>query len=226
MIKTILSLTLFIFSLLTFSHTTLAEEEPAPLPPLDPKYMGVHGMKLFNKGSSVYASYMLSLEAPKNVQILYKLDINELSLLQLVKDADLVTIKPDAFNLQRLMRGEEVKVKADVYMGNYKKDGMLTFPAMSIIFDKQFFVKIIDKPEKSNKRQKYDVVQMPNNERILIHQIQQAPSYEHIIYLSDDVNCMTNFTTYSAVPKENEIHYKLTYCGAMKPLYYNAEEFL
>lgn len=226
MINVIFSLILFTLSLLTFSHLASAEEEPKELPPLNPKYMGVHGMKLFNKGSSVYASHMLSLETPKNVQILYKLDINELSLLQLVKDADLVTIKPEAFNLQRLMRGEEVQVKADVYMGHYKKEGMLTFPDMTIVFDKKLFVKVIDKPEESNKKHKYDVVQMPNNERILIHQIQQAPSYEHLIYLSDDVNCMTNFTASSAVPKENEIHYKLTYCGAMKPLYYNAEEFL
>jgi len=217
---------IFSFILLTFTHLALAEEEPKELPPLDPKYMGVHGMKLFNKGSSVFASHMVSLEAPKNVQILYKLDIDDLYLLQLVKDADLVTIKPKEFNLQRLMRGEEVAVQAEVYMGHYKKEGMLTYPDMTIVFDKQLFVKVIDKPEESNKRQKYDVVQMPNNERILIHQIQQAPSYEHLIYLSDDVNCITNFTASSAVPKENEIHYKLTYCGAMKPLYYNAEEFL
>lgn len=226
MAKIIFFFTLFAFSLLTFTQLALAEEEPKQLPPLDPKYMGVHGMKLFNKGSSVYASHMLSLEVPKNVQILYKLDINELSLLQLVKDADLVTVKPEAFNLQRLMRGEKVEVKANVYMGHYKKDGMLTYPDITIIFDKQLFVKVIDKPEESNKRQKYDIVTLPNRERILIHQIQQAPSYEHLIYLSDNINCITNFTASSAVPKENEIHYKLTYCGAMKPLYYNAEEFL
>lgn len=220
MIKIILS-----FLILSLSNITLAEEETPPPPPLDPKYMGIHGMKLFNKGSSVYASHMLTLKAPKNVQIIYKIDINELSLLQLVKDADLVTVKPEAFNLERLMRGEKVEVNADVYMGNYKKDGMLTYKNMKIIFDKQLFIKVIDKPEESNKRQKYDVVQLRNNERILIHQIQQPPSYEHLIYLSDNVNCVTNFTASSAVPKENEIHYKLTYCGAMKPLYYNAEDF-
>jgi len=225
MIKIISSFILS-FILLSVSSFVLAEEDAPPPPPLDPKYMGIHGMKLFNKGSSVFASYMLTLKAPKNVQVLYKLDISQLFLLQLIKDADLVTIKTEAFNLQRLMRGEEVEVKADVYMGDYKKDGILTYSDITIVFDKQLFTKIIDKPEESNKRQKYDVVQMKNNERILIHQIQKAPSYEHIIYLSDDVNCITNFTASSAVPKENEIHYKLTYCGAMKPLYYNAEDFL
>jgi len=208
-----------------FPRFVVAEEEPKQLPPLDPKYMGVHGMKLFNKGSSVYSSHMLSLESPNNVQVFYKIDINELSLLQLVKDADLVTIKPEPFNLQRLMRGEKVEVNADVYMGNYKKEGMLTYRGIKIIFDKKLFVKVVDNPQESNNRQTYDIITLRNNERILVHQIQQPPSYEHIIYLADDVNCMTNFTASSAVPKESEIHYKLTYCGAMKPLYYNAEEF-
>lgn len=214
------------FIILSVTNTVLAEVKTPPPPPLDPKYMGIHGMKLLNKGSSVFASYMLTLKAPKNVQILYKLDISQLFLLQLIKDADLVTIKPEAFNLQRLIRGEKIEVKADIYMGNYKKDGMLTYSNIPIIFDKQLFAKVIDKPEESNKRQKYDVVQVRSKERILIHQIQKPPSYEHLIYLSDDVNCITNFTSSSAVPTESEIHYKLTYCGAMKPLYYNTEDFL
>ncbi len=210
---------------LLFSFPVFAEEEAKELPPLNPKYMGVHGMKLLNKGSSVYASHMLKLESPHNVQILYKLDVKNLALLQLVKDAQLVTIKPDEFNLERLIRGETVEVNADVYNGNFKKDGFEIYSDIKIIFDKKLFAKVIDKPEESNKRQKYDIVTLRNNERILIHQIQTPPSYEHLIYLSDDVNCITNFTASSAVPTENEIHYKLTYCGAMKPLYYNSEDF-
>lgn len=224
MLKKTLSLILSL-CLISTANLVLAEEEVPPKPPLDPKYMGIHGMKLLNKGSSVFASYMLTLKEPKNIQLLYKLDISQLHLLKLVKDADLVTIKPNEFNLQRLMRGEKVEVKADVYMGHYKKGGMLTFSDVSITFDEQLFFKVIDKPEESNRRQKYDVIPVKNNERILIHQIQKAPSYEHILYLSDDVNCITNFTASSAVPKENEIYYKLTYCGAMKPLYYNTEDF-
>ena len=213
------------FILLSVSHYVIAEE-PKALPPLDPKYMGIHGMKLFNKGPSIYASYMLDLKPPKNVQILYKLNNDHLSLLQLVKDADFVTIKPEAFNLQRLMRGESFEVKANIYMGHYKKGGLLTFSNMTISFDEQLYVKVLDDLEESNNKQKYDIVQLKNNQRILIHQIQKPPSYEHLIYLADNVNCMTNFTASSPVPEENEIHYKLTYCGAMKPLYYNSEDFL
>lgn len=216
---------LFSFVLLLLSFSIFAEEEVKELPPLNPKYMGVHGMKLMNKGAAVFASHMLKLEEPHNVQILYKLEVKNLALLQLVRDADLVTIKPDEFNLERLIRGEEVTINADVYSGNYKKEGLEIYSDIKIVFDKLLFAKVIDKPEASNKRQKYDVVPIRKNERILIHQIQTPPSYEHLIYLSDDVNCITDFTASSAVPKQNEIHYKLTYCGAMKPLYYNSEDF-
>ena len=213
------------FILLSISQLAIAEDVKE-LTPLDPKYMGVHGMKLFNKGPSVFASYMLKLTPPYNVQVLYKLNIDSLSLLQLVKDAELVTIKTEEFNLQRLMRGESFEVNADIYMGHYKKGGLLTFSNTKISFDEKLFVKVLDDLEESNNRQKYDVVKLKNDQRILIHQIQKPPSYEHLIYLSDDVNCITNFTASSPVPAENEIHYKLTYCGAMKPLYYNSEDFL
>ena len=221
MIKRLLVLVILVQSFSAFSE----DDEVKKLPPLNPKYMGVHGMKLLNKGAAVFASYMLTLEEPNNVQILYKLSINNLALLQLIKDAELVTIKTAEFNLERLIRGDEVEINADVFMGDYKKGGMKMYSDMKIMFDKKLFAKVIDKPEKSNKRQKYDVVTIRKSERILIHQIQTPPSYEHIIYLSDDVNCITDFTASSAVPNENEIHYKLTYCGSLKPLYYNSENF-
>lgn len=213
---------LFIASFSAFSEE---EGEPKPPPPLNPKYMGKHGMKLLNKGSSVFASYMFKLEEPHNVQILYKLSINSVALLRLIKDAELVTIKTEEFNLERLIRGDEVEISADVYMGHYKEGGMKTYSDLKIMFKKQLLAAKIDEPKPSNKRQEYHVIPLPNNERLLVHKIQTPPTYEHLIYLSDDVNCITDFTASSAVPTQNEIHYKLTYCGSLKPLYYNRESF-
>ena len=117
------------FILLPVFNNSMAEETPPP-PPLDPKYMGIHGMKLLNKGSSVYASYMLSLKKPKNVQILYKLDISQLFLLQFIKDADVPTLTKSRWvrwskalgsssNLQRLVGNASYLVK----LGNIQEDG-------------------------------------------------------------------------------------------------------
>jgi len=203
----------------------LAKEEVKELPPLNPKYMGHHNLVLFNKGSAIYASHLVSYDEPNNVQILYKLSVQDIALIQLVRDADLVTIKPEPFNLERMMRGEKLVLTADVYLGHFKRGGLLTYKALPIEFSKKLYHRVMEDLEQSNNRQKYDVVQLPRNERILVHKIQFPPSYAQVIYLADDVSCMTNFTSSKAVPTPEETYYKLTYCGAMKPLYYETEDF-
>jgi len=106
--KTVLFGLLFLLSQVSF-----AEDEVKKLPPLDPAYMGVHGMVLFTQGSSIYASHLPFYRKPHNVQLLYKLDNNDLAVLQAVRDSQLITIKPKPFNLQRLMRGEKMIIQAD-----------------------------------------------------------------------------------------------------------------
>ncbi|NQZ81860.1 MAG: hypothetical protein HRT52_12675 [Colwellia sp.] len=216
---------ILLITLLLFSTVGLAKEEVKELPPLDPKYMGHHNLVLFNKGSAIYASHLVSYAEPNNVQILYKLNVQDIALIQLVRDADLVTIKPEVFNLQRMMRGEKFEIKADIYLGHFKRGGMLTYKDMTITFHKKLYHRVMENLEQSNTRQKYDVVQLPRKERILVHKIQFPPSYAQIIYLADDVSCITNFTSSKAVPTPQEVYYKLTYCGAMKPMYYETEDF-
>lgn len=203
----------------------LTKEAAKELPPLDPKYMGHHNLVLFNKGSAIYASHLVSYDEPNNVQILYKLKVQDMALIQLVRDADLVIIKPEAFNLERMIRGEELLLTADVYLGHFERGGLLTYKSLPITFHKKLYHRVMENLEQSSNRQKYDVVQLPRNERIIVHQIQFPPSYAQVIYLSDDVGCMTNFTSSNAVPTPEETYYKLTYCGAMKPLYYETEDF-
>ncbi len=220
MTKISLLVTLFFFS--TFG---LAKEEVKEPPPLNPKYMGNHNMVLFNKGSAIYASHLVSYKEPNNIQILYKLKVQDIALIQLVRDADLVTIKPEAFNLERMIRGEELVLTADVYLGHFKRGGLLTYESLPITFHKKLYHRVMKDLDQSSNRQKYDVVQLPRKERILVHQIQFPPSYAQVIYLADDVGCMINFTSSKAVPTPEETYYKLTYCGAMKPMYYETEDF-
>ena len=46
---------LFVGVLILLSEISFAEDEVKELPPLDPAYMGIHGMALFTQGSSIYA---------------------------------------------------------------------------------------------------------------------------------------------------------------------------
>jgi hypothetical protein len=207
------------------SLLTIASEEPAPLPPVDPKYNGDHPMVLISNGPYVYAALLSKYEGIHNVQLIYEIDNRNLALLDLVRDADLVTIKPKPFNLEHLIRGENLTITADVYMGNVERGGLLTYQNVDIEFDKQLYLRKLEEPEKSHIRQKYDSVPLKNNQRLLVHQIQTAPSYAQIILLFDDVTCLTEFASSTAVPQANEIYKKLAFCGSMKPLYAEYQDF-
>lgn len=209
-----------------FASTNIfAESAPEELPPLDPAYVGVHGMVLMNKSSTIFAYHLPLYHKPHDVQLLYKLDVKDVALMQLVRDNDMVTIKPKPFNLQRLMRGEKVALEADVYTGHFERDGMLVYKNMALNFAEQLYVRKLDDLKPSSKRQEYDVVSYRKNYKIYIHRLQQAPSFDHLIHIDVNAGCLTKFNTSSPVPKRTELQYKFLNCGTMKPFYYETEDF-
>lgn len=215
-----------LFSILfLLSQVSFAEEEVKKLPPLDPAYMGVHGMVLVNQGSSIYASHFPRYKKPHNVQLLYKLDNNDLAVLQTVRDSQFITIKPKPFNLQRLMRGEKMVIQADLYAGHFERGGMLIYENISLSFDTQMYVRTFDDIKPSSNTQEYDVVSLKQNYTLYIHRIQQAPSFDHILAIDLEAGCLGRFSTSLPVPKETELQYKFINCGTIKPLYFETEDF-
>jgi hypothetical protein len=208
-----------------FSQISFAEDEVKELPPLDPAYMGVHGMVLVTYGSSIYASHLPLYKKPHNVQLLYKLENKDLAVLQTVRGGELITIKPEPFNLQRLMRGEEMVIQADLYTGHFERGGMLVYENIPLSFEKQLYVRTFDDIKPSSTQQEYDVVSLRQNYKIYIHRIQQAPSFEHILAVDVEASCLGRFNTSSPVPKETELQYKFLNCGTIKPLYFETEDF-
>ncbi|WP_019028223.1 hypothetical protein [Colwellia piezophila] len=215
----------FFLGLALLSPVSIAEDEVKELPPLDPSYMGVHGMVLVVQGSSIYASHLPLYKKPHNVQLLYQLDNKDLAVLQTVRDSQFITIKPKPFNLQRLMRGEKIVIQADLYAGHFERGGMLIYQNISLTFDKQLYVRTFDDIKPSSRQQEYDVVTLKQNYRIYIHRIQQAPSFDHILSVDLAAGCLNRFITSSPVPKETELQYKFLHCGTIKPLYFETEDF-
>ncbi len=211
--------------LFLLSQVSFAKDEVKELPPLEPAYMGVHGMVLVTQGSSIYASHLPLYKKPHNVQLLYKLDNNDLAVLQTVRDSQLITIKPKPFNLQRLMRGEKMVIQADLYAGHFERGGMLVYENILLSFDKQLYVRTFDDIKPSSTKQEYDVVSLRQNYKIYIHRIQQAPSFDHLLGVDLESSCLGRFSTSSPVPKETELQYKFLNCGTMKPLYFETEDF-
>ena len=208
-----------------FSSYSVAESTPEELPPLDPAYVGVHGMVLMNKASTIFAYHLPLYHKPHDVQLLYKLDVKNVALVHLVRDNDMVTIKPKPFNLQRLMRGEKIALEADIYIGHFERDGMLVYENMTLNFAKQLYMRKLDDISPSSNNQEYDVVSYRKNNKIYIHRIQQAPSFDHLIHIDVNAGCLPKFNTSSAVPKRTELQYKFLNCGTMKPFYFETEDF-
>jgi len=215
---------LFCLYLCVFTFNVIAFEEKE-LPPLDPAYEGVHGMALVSHTSTIYASHLPFYKKPHDVQLVYKLETKDLSLLQLVRDNKLVTIKPQPFNLQRLMRGEKMTINADIYMGHFERDGMLVYKNVPLNFATKLYVRDFSDIKESSNRHEYDVIKLRKNNRIYIHRIQQRPSFDHLIHIDLEAGCLASFNTSSAVPKDTELQYKFLNCGTMKPLYYETEDF-
>jgi hypothetical protein len=207
------------------ANLCLANDDAEELPPLDPAYMSEHAMALMSHSSNIYASNLVTYKKPHDVQLLYKLSVQDLALLQTVRDGHLTTIKTKPFNLQRLMRGESITVYADVYAGHFERDGMLVYENMPLKFANKLYVRPLDNIEPSGRLQEYDVVSLRKNYKIYVHRIQQPPSFDHLLHIDIEAGCITRFNTSSAVPKETELQFKFINCGTMKPLYFETQDF-
>lgn len=215
---------LYLIIFISASFQVLAYEEKEQLP-LDPAYVGIHGMVLVAHASRIYASHLPLYHKPHDVQLVYKIESKEIPFLNLIRDADLVTIKPREFNLQRLIRGEKMTIVADVYRGHFERESELIFKDKAIVFEKQLYVRELKDLAKPSLWQEYDVINVGKTERIYIHKIAQPPSFDHLLLVDLEGACLQKFKTSVMVPKESELHYKFLNCGTMKPLYYETEDF-
>jgi len=221
MIKSLILPTVLFSSIMAFN--AIAEEQ-AP-PPLDPAYEGVHGMVLVSHSSKIYASHLPLYHKPHDYQILYKLDVKDVALVQLVRDMPMVTIKPEKFNLQRLIRGEKMALKADVYEGHFEREGTVVYEGMTLNFDKQLYVRQLKELDEPNRKQVYDVVDVSKDSKIYVHQIQKAPSYDQLLHIDQNSSCLSTIYTRDSVPDEKQTLMRFLNCGTLKPLYFETQDF-
>lgn len=209
----------FVFLLLISSGFSRAEQALLPL------YKAEHTMMLVSHDEDIFAMNSPHYNAPYDIQVVYKIETPDTAFLTLVRDTPLVTLKPQAFNIQRLLRGETLTITADVFDGDYKKEGRLVYTNRKIVLAEQLYARKLVNLSKSSKLQQYDMITLERTDRLFIHKIQQAPSYNHLIFVDLMNACLDNFHTSAAVPPIDEITYKFINCGTLKQLYFNKEDF-
>ncbi|XOV78294.1 MAG: hypothetical protein ACFHVJ_15280 [Aestuariibacter sp.] len=210
---------------LCLSFSLFAQDKKEKEPPMDPEYMGVHGMVLAEANYKLYASHLPLYRKPHNAQILYKVESPDSPLILMVRDADLVTVKPKPFNLERMLRGHKFTIEAEVYLGHFERGGMKVRDNIKIVLSEQIYKRKLEKLEPPTNQQVYDVVRVGKSAKIMIHQIQGSPSYDHILFFDPDVTCMNQFYTSSSIPSQSELFNRLTHCGPMKVFHYEVEDF-
>lgn len=205
-----------------FLSTSFAyAEEPKQPPPLDPKFMRQHKMVLMSSESDLFATFIPTLNEPNNQQLVYLVDAKGPNLFYLVRDADRVTIMTDEFNLQRLIREQSLEVNVQVYLGDITKDATPVYTDIPLNFVKQLYYRKLDDIEPSGLRQTYDVIELNSQDRMLVHRIKNAPSFDHIVLVEEAKYCVTQFFTSNALPKQEELLMKLLFCGSLKPMHFN-----
>ncbi|MFC3031754.1 hypothetical protein ACFOEE_04425 [Pseudoalteromonas fenneropenaei] len=214
-LKKILLLPLFLLG------TAYAKDKQAEMPPLDPSWQGEHAMALVNQGASIFAVSIPSYSKPHSVQIVYKLDNKDLALLSLVRDAQVVTIKTKPFNIEQLMRGDEVNVIADVYDGHFQEGGSMLYEATTLVFADKLYVRELKDLAPATQFQEYDYIELAENTRLYIHKIQQKPSFNHILAVEMTGVCPLKLRTSKRVPSEAELMRHFFNCGSLKPLFYD-----
>lgn len=202
------------------SAAKAAEKKPEP-PPLNPAWYGEHTMALVNQGSRIFAVNMPTYEKPSDVQIVYKIDNKDVAFLSMVRDLDLVTIKARPFNIEHLIRGDEIEVIADVYEGDFANGGSILYEGVSLVFGEKLYARELADLQAASQWQEYDYVDIKENERLYIHKLTQKPSFNHVMFIEMRGACLSKFKTSSRVPPLNELIYKFNNCGGMKPLYYD-----
>lgn len=146
---------------------------------------GAHGMVLFTDDQeNIYASHLPLYSTPHDYQIIYQIIVpNEQQVLAELRQG-MVTLLPSKFDLNRLVTREVFTIGADFYTGHFERGG-IHFDKMKIDFHKAILVEPITRNYQSQNQVFYNV-KLNNHTYLLVHKIQQPPSFDAIAVMQND----------------------------------------
>lgn len=194
---------------------------------------GSHGMVLFSDGVSLYVSHLPLYRAPHDYQILYRIRTpQQKRLMALLADSNysMVTVLPDAFDLNRLVEGEQFTISTTVFAGHFERGGKPVFVDADFHFEAQVYLRHIGDlaAEPAGKLQ---VLEAASARSIAVHRIQAAPSFD-MIALLDAQGCQTDKANAAGILDSrvkridrDAMQAFLAACGAGELIYFETKDF-
>jgi len=186
---------IIVLLLLSFTSLTQGKSQPYDQPssmPVSMAAVGVHGMALFVDNNNIYASHMPLVNSIHAHQVILSIELsdqNKRATLALSRQYSLLSLLPVRFDLMKLISGQITQFKADLYAGHFERDGKAVLTNINVRVVKVLLAEpIVSKTSTTAKVEdlsRYYVIPL-QQDALLVHKIEQLPSFDQILKVSFD----------------------------------------
>lgn len=200
--------------------------------------VGFHGMVLVTDGQHLFASHLPLYQTPHDYQLVY--EVKSTHQKQLVEHLtqinnsisthgakNMITLLPARFDLNTLIEGQTFEIETEFYLGHFERGGKKWLKDKDFKFVRQIYKRPLANLPKtigSNVRKWHVLHTCPNNQQLLIHLIQAAPSFDAIVSGSQ---CLDTYVMnpLESVPDTNTLHSEMKQCQSVDTLYFETKDF-
>ncbi len=162
--------TLLLLSLLFFTQATLAVKHQG-------HRMGVHGMAVFQIGEHFYAHHMGLFHTRHAYQLIYRIKAEQpFVLTDALSQSQLVSLVPDPFDLNRLVKRESFTLEGQVYEGHFERGGIQK-ERIKLHFVEPVFIRPIDIDSKASALSEWQLLPVTLDKKHTIYISALSPQF-------------------------------------------------
>lgn len=150
-------------------------------------YQGSHGMVLFAAKDSLLVSHLPLYRPPHDYQLIYEIKLPEAEAKQVLaklKQIKQLTLLPEDFDLRKMINATGFTVTSDIYQGHFERGGERWLTGVKTTFKRQLYKRQLPAADTSADNGYYSAFKHQGL-NFMLHQIGSAPSYDHILQVSD-----------------------------------------
>lgn len=144
--------------------------------------VGIHGMALFTDGETLYASHMPLANSIHAHQVIFSFSLSEGSeqaLKTMLANNALVSLMPERFDLMKLIEGELLSFKGQLFAGHFERGGKKVLHQVTVNVKKVLLSTDLASDIKDNGT--FFFIKTKGKNGLLVHRIVASPSFDQII---------------------------------------------